>query len=67
MTDEITAAGNPAAEPAAAPADTLAPAIDAWWSEHVHGSPIAQHTAIYNHLRSIIPALTERLRPLIKD
>lgn len=50
---------------AAAPAAPAAPAHDAlierWFSEHFHGSVVAQHTHIYNHVRQGVDELKKRL------
>jgi len=41
--------------------EQISVAVDAWFVEHIHGSPVSQNTGAYNHLFNSLPALKARL------
>jgi len=69
MPNDETAVAQLPAETTAAPttADKISDAVNAWVSEHIHGSPVAQTTAAYNHLTSSLDALKAKLLQAIEE
>lgn len=46
--------------------EQISVAVDAWFVEHIHGSPVSQNTGAYNHLFNSLPALKARLAAELK-
>ncbi len=67
MADNLEVVAEVAAE-ADAPVETgpAAPcrfgaAIDAWFADHIHNSPVSRATDAFNHLLSVLPHLKAKL------
>ena len=41
--------------------EAISQVVNAWIVENIHGSPVAQSTAAWNHLYASIPDLVDRL------
>lgn len=63
VTAEVALAATVADEPAtAAPAESRHDGmVEEWFREHFHGSVVAQHSHIYNTVRSAVDELKRRL------
>ncbi|WP_298421054.1 hypothetical protein [Rhodoblastus sp.] len=42
-------------------------AVDAWFVESFHNSPVSRATEIFNHVRAAVDALQERLGAILKE
>ena len=66
VVDDLKQAAADQAEVIDETAQKIEDAVNAWWSEHVHNSPVSQVTTAYNHLVIAKDKLIEKIKEATK-